>query len=130
MSELIRTVTFSPSTSDEATILTFILQGPRGAITLRINTHWTPTSCSNNAHFPEALSIDKHSPVPLYDGAGYCNSCPFLDGKPCFSDGSALCSREYLDTLITRGTDGLWPALGEWYDTLPLPPSLGAQGAD
>lgn len=41
--------------------------------------------------------------------------CEWLDGKPCYCDGSALRSEEYLKVLLTEGSDKIWSMLEEDY---------------
>lgn len=61
--------------------------------------------------------VDYHSPTPFYEFQTHptVDSCEWLDGKPCYSDGSALAGDELFQTLIEQGSDAVWAELGRRY---------------
>jgi len=43
------------------------------------------------------------------------DSCPYLDGKPCYYDGSTLAAERVFERLVREGDVGVWAALEEVY---------------
>lgn len=41
--------------------------------------------------------------------------CEYLNGKPCYYDGSSLNAEKYMDILISQGDEALWEALEKYY---------------
>jgi hypothetical protein len=66
---------------------------------------------------PSGADLGYHSPVPLRDdqrGTEPRPGCPYLDGRPCWNDGSATAGGELLEAFQACGPDGIWRHL-EWY---------------
>ena len=100
-----------------------------------------PKSISYKEHYPftfvqEPMPVDigYHSPTPLYEDqlpigqrpkydddfnqigvTGEPSPCEYLDGKPCYYDGSSLGSIPIWELLLKEGSDGVWKYLEEYY---------------
>lgn len=93
---------------------------------------------------PMAADLGYHSRVPLYDGqepmgsvnyklgtddtkeglerftsirteTGTFTPCPYLDGAPCYYDGSGLQAETVLTILIEKGGEAVWQYMEECY---------------
>jgi hypothetical protein len=65
---------------------------------------------------PLPADVGYHSPVPMYeDQEPITKECEYLDGKPCYYDGSGLRADEVFDILATEGSDGVWRELEAFY---------------
>jgi hypothetical protein len=65
---------------------------------------------------PMAADIGYHSYVPQYEGQEtITESCPYLNGKPCYYDGSSLQAEEYFEILVREGGEALWVKLEQTY---------------
>ncbi len=112
-------------------IIWFVLSGELGAVQFLLNTNWYLPHIQKEFIkearkkdevwleaflCPQPFELGYHSPVPLYDGQMIASdSCPYLDGKPCYLDGSELQARPVLDILIQEGDAGVWKYLEEFY---------------
>lgn len=66
---------------------------------------------------PMAANLGCHSPVPQYEGQeSLTKSCSYLDGRPCYYDGSIRNAEEVFDLLLKEGGDAVWKRLHEEYD--------------
>ena len=97
----------------------FLIKGEAGAVQFLLYTGFVP---SNDGHKrdknsgPLPADLGYHSPKPMYEGQStQTKSCEFLDGKPCYYDGSSLNADEAYKTLINAGEDDLWRFLEEYY---------------
>lgn len=65
---------------------------------------------------PLPADVGYHSPVPQYEGQTIISeSCPYLNGKPCYYEGSGLQAKKVFDILIEKGDAGVWEYLEEYY---------------
>lgn len=93
---------------------------------------------------PMAVDLGYHSKVPMYEGqepmgsvdtklsvdetkqgleayqfnrkeTGTFTPCPYLDGAPCYYDGSGLHAQKVLDMLIEKGGEAVWKYMEECY---------------
>lgn len=106
--------------------LCFVLKGPLGATQFIVYTDWflphvQEESSRRSFRFdriqPQVADVGYHSPKPMYDGQTVIHGeCPYLDGRPCYYDGSGLRADEWVrDILLPKGSDGVWAALEEDY---------------
>jgi hypothetical protein len=104
----------------------FLLKGPHGAVDFSLYTGWhLPSALEHLQRFPAhghgryapmGVQVAYHARTPQYEDHGVCQqSCEWLDGAPCYSDGSFIQGSEWMAKLIERGTDWLWPALEQEY---------------
>jgi hypothetical protein len=101
----------------------FLLRGPKGVAQFVMNAGWIPGEKGISPrladYFPSGSDLGYHAHVPQYDGAMEGRSeCPYLDGKPCFYDGSGLQAEPVLTDFIQRGEVAVWEALRERHDDL------------
>ena len=67
-------------------------------------------------YHPMPVDLGYHSPKPRYEGQTcVTESCKYLDGKPCYYDGSGLAAEKVYETLLREGSDGVWKKLEEYY---------------
>ena len=105
----------------------FILKGEKGAIHFSISTGWMPRIKRNLGYepthqsadvcvlFPMAEDISYHSRVKLDDYLTPRESCVWLDGDTCYSDGSILYAEEFMATFFNEGEKALWKKMKEYY---------------
>ena len=105
--------------------LRMVLKGPKGAVQFVLYTGWLPPKTRKEfeirqvkMHGPLPADIGYHSLVPQYDGQESRDDCPYLDGKPCYYDGSGLRANKVFDILTEKGTDGVWAYLEEEYKAI------------
>lgn len=101
----------------------FLLRGPNGAIQFVMTTGWVPGDRGVDptvAHlFPMGMDLGYHAHSPQRDDhVQDRRECPYLDGRPCFYDGSPLNAEPVLKAFITRGDVAVWEALREYHDSL------------
>lgn len=102
----------------------FVLKGDKGAVQFLMYTPWHLPSVDKSG-WPESLNepmaadLGYHSLMPRYDGQSVIQKeCPYLDGRPCYYDGSGLNAEPVMETLIAEGSDGVWKKLEEFYAEL------------
>ena len=67
-------------------------------------------------YHPQPADLGYHSPVPMYkDQTPTSDSCEYLDGKPCYYDGSGLNAKPVYDILLKEGSEGVWKYLEDYY---------------
>ena len=108
----------------------FLLGGEKGVVQFVLFTNWhLPNVTKEFVHKPVKDSIDLecrflpmpadlgfHSPTPMYEGQNICqDKCDYLDGKPCYYDGSGLNAIGIYNVLLEKGSDGIWKELEEYY---------------
>ena len=107
----------------------FVLKGKKGATQFLIYTNWflphvqkelyAKGSISTRLKFgrpePSGADIGYHSPKPMYRGQTKINNCPYLDGKPCYYDGSGLRADRFIPEFLAGGSDTVWKMLEEEY---------------
>lgn len=107
----------------------FVLTGDNGAITFTLYTNWhlphvakeQRDKCRNKPQYdfmfqPYGADISYHSYIPRYAGHTDSGPCNYLDGKPCYCDGSGLSARPICDMLIAEGSEAVWKELERWYN--------------
>ena len=107
----------------------FVLKGERGAVQFLVYTNWhlphVMQELAAKRHGADALlsfapmgaDVGYHSPSPQYEGQSLMSeSCDYLDGKPCYYDGSGLAAETLLSRLIAEGDEAVWSTLEARYD--------------
>lgn len=65
---------------------------------------------------PIPTDLGYHSRVPRYDDHKVIDqACPYLDGRPCYYDGSGLNAYRIYNVLLEEGSYGVWRALEAYY---------------
>lgn len=54
--------------------------------------------------------------IPTRVETGTFTPCEYLDGKPCYYDGSTLNAERIYDVLVAEGSAGVWRELRDYYD--------------
>lgn len=100
--------------------LRFQMIGLDGAVEFLLFTNWMLPQ--NADGLPDVLrrpmpaNLDFHSRKPFdYQAQEDSRECRLLGG-PCWSDGSALNAEPVYERLLREGDDGVWAALGEFYN--------------
>lgn len=113
--------------------LRFVLKGDKGAVQFVIYTNWMlPHVTQELLHkasgkelisryieftfLPMPADRGYHSPVPMYEGQSIVSdSCEYLDGKPCYYDGSGLTAEDIYKRLVAEGDSAVWEELESYY---------------
>ena len=112
--------------------LFFVLKGKKGAISLHLGTklylakqfrEWQIKGESYPFSNPsdecmDCWDVSYHSPKKRYKGQTVAsNKCEWLDGKPCFCDGSALRGRDdkVVENYLEKGDSWIWEYLEKIY---------------
>ena len=112
----------------------FVLKGELGAVQFLLFTNWMlpHVQVEHDKRFlsePDQLSIDclyhpmpadlgYHSFTPTYEGQiPISDSCEYLNGKPCYYDGSGLAAERVYQRLLREGSDGVWTELEDYYES-------------
>ncbi len=110
--------------------LKFVLKGEKGAVQFLINTNWHLPHVQDeldkrtiNTHHPHLLchplpaNVGYHSPVSLHNEHEIViDSCPYLDGKPCYYRFSMVQAKSLFEIMIAKGHEALWEELQKRYD--------------
>ena len=107
----------------------FWVRGPKGAISLRMCTHWfVPSEQQRSFDMyskypweprdlmqPDIVDVSYHAHAPAHDSDYATADCAYLGG-PCHSDGSALYGNEcFREGFLRGGSDWLFARLEEEY---------------
>jgi hypothetical protein len=111
--------------------LLMLLKGDKGCIQFMLSTNWmlphvqaeqdrkhlknTDKLVLECFYHPRPWDLGYHSYIPMYEGQTAINSCEWLDGKPCYYDGSSLEADRIYKVLLAEGDEGVWKALEEEY---------------
>ncbi len=98
----------------------FILTGDKGVVQFLLYTNWHLSHVLNELggayEAPMPADLGYHSPVPIREGQTLMtDSCEYLDGKPCYYDGSTTAADRLWDVLRERGDEGVWQELEGYY---------------
>ena len=96
----------------------WLLKNRFGAVQFMTMTGWYPVT-GNNLIGEKATvlpaDLGYHSLKPMYEGQDSRDDCPWLDGKPCYYDGSGLNARTPFMLLTTVGEEAVWKYLEEYH---------------
>ena len=102
-----------------------VLKGDKGAVQFVLYTNWqlphVAEEFSKRGYNREPMPVDVgyHSLSPLYEGQEICNhTCEYLNGKPCYYDGSGLQAERVYEILLKEGSEGVWKELESRYNEL------------
>jgi len=109
--------------------LRFVLKGPLGAVQFLLMTNWQlphvteeflkrprPDETSLRCFYlPMPADLGYHSPKSTYKGQKSMGPCEYLDGKPCYYDGSGLNAEPVYERMLKEGSEGVWKELEEYY---------------
>jgi hypothetical protein len=109
MAEL--TPRFSEPPNSQKDMLTVLLFGPKGTVQYKV---WT----TPYAGLDTFMAVDKgyHSPRPLFEGQEVIeNSCRYLEGLPCYYDGSGYGAELLTENYLYHGLEAFWAEMEEYY---------------
>jgi hypothetical protein len=103
--------------------LKMLVKGEKGAIQFVIYTNWMLPHVQKEFEGKDSLfflpmpaDVGYHAVSPQYEGqTTLTESCPYLDGKPCYYDGSGLRADKWFDVLVHKGSDEVWKMLEDEY---------------
>ena len=108
--------------------LRFVLKGPEGATQFVIYTNWLLKHNQKEAdarmdrEFPHLVchplpaDVGYHSPRPIYPEQTFVSkNCEYLDGQPCYYDGSSLQAETLYWQFVEHGEAVVWKELEERY---------------
>ena len=106
----------------------FYVVGDKGAVSFVLFTNWylpevqeemdknpLNPSISYFAHKPLPADLGYHSKTPMWEGQESMGECDFLDGAPCYYDGTSIGAADVFEILLRDGSDGIWKELEERY---------------
>ncbi len=96
-----------------------ILQGDNGAISFSFSTGmmlkktygwWKSKGLHLESNRPDHMGYDVsyHALTAQFEGQTSRDDCPWLNGKPCFCDGSAMRADEWMDVFVEKGDEAIW----------------------
>lgn len=110
------------------------LKGPAGAVTFMVFTNWMLSDLHGSGEYmtprrrqhgdslcaPMAAGFDHHSAYPLWPEYEDINNpsqehCDFLDGRPCWFDGSVLNAGSLMALLYMEGGEAVWQRMERQY---------------
>ena len=113
--------------------LKMILKGERGVVQFVLFTNWHLQHVMQEflnkpilnevdikcRFLPMPADLGYHSPVPIYEGqTTVTDNCKYLNGKPCYYDGSGLNAERIYKVLLEKGSDGAWKELEDFYNSV------------
>ncbi len=107
--------------------LCFVLKGSKGATQFLIFTNWLLPSLRDMQkkgwpmplREPMPADVGYHARVPQHEGQNsVTESCIYLDGAPCYYDGSGLQAQALFDEFVAKGEDVIWETLEAHYNAL------------
>ena len=146
MSELERRLTFYPSGPPSphantpmlpfpAMEIEFVVSGAHGAVAFRVDTGWVSNRDVPNRWPVETIGqpygkhLTSHRPAfgDMEEGEVYYPACP-IRGTACYSRSlnDPYGVREVFQTLVRRGSDGVWEILEAYY-RFALVPAKGGE---
>lgn len=110
----------------------WLLEGPKGVIQFIVFTNWHLPETQERLdrksagadlvtlralYHPQPAGIGYHSYVPLRDWQKEptTKSCKYLDGAPCYYDGSILRAESFFKLLVEKGHKAVWQKMEDYY---------------
>ncbi len=109
-----------------------VLKGDKGAVQFLLFTNWMLPHIYKEwkgtkyddltiecRYKPMAADLGYHSLSPIYEGqTTISDKCEYLDGKPCYYDGSGLNAEKVFDILVREGGEAVWKFLENYYNEI------------
>lgn len=91
----------------------FLLKGEKGTLQFVLATGWYRHTNEPGKPFPMFLWL--HTPTPQQEGQQACSGCPWLDGRPCYHDGSYIMADDVFQKLVYDGEEAMWSEMERFY---------------
>jgi hypothetical protein len=110
-----------------AVSIRFVLKGIEGAVQFLLLTDWYLPHVTEELKskpriddlHPMPADLDYHSRVARYEGQKLIDDkCVWLDGAPCYYDGSSLAADRVYQRLLVEGSEGVWAELEDYYHSV------------
>lgn len=102
----------------DGVMIRWLLKGDCGVVQFIIPTGWCAPNWADQVRLQYPYEVGYHSPKPLYeDQPLIAEECEYLDGAPCYYDGSSLLGREAFNLLVNEGEEAVWKYLEDYYDS-------------
>lgn len=113
--------------------LLMMLKGEKGVVQFKVFTNWQLPHVTEEqlnksvfdkmdircSFMPMPADVGYHSYTPMYEGQEpVTNSCEYLEGKPCYYDGSGLHAEEVFRAMLKEGDEGVWRELRDYYNMI------------
>jgi hypothetical protein len=102
--------------------LLMVLKGPLGAVHFVLFTNWHLPHVQEELEArgtamtrPTPADFGYHSITAQYEDQHCRGECEWLDGRPCYSDGSGLYAEKVYERLLREGDEGVWSELEAYY---------------
>lgn len=66
----------------------------------------------------EKRELPSFTRIPESNPTGTFTPCEYLDGKPCYYDGSSLNADRIYRVLLNKGSNGVWRELEDYYNEI------------
>ena len=109
----------------------FMVKGNKGVVQFVVQTDWFLPAVQDELKDsklpiniwgvrPDGIDVGYHSYAPLHEWQDSTTkeSCPYLDGHPCYYDGSGLRAVDWVPDFLSGGTAWLWPQLEGYYNAV------------
>lgn len=96
--------------------LIFLLHGEKATISFVVQTHWYLPQNRQYKHDAYGQGLAYHAFEQQHEGQSKRESCEWLDGKPCFSACSGLAAHKLFETLVAKGSGGVWAKMTVFYE--------------
>jgi hypothetical protein len=109
--EFRRLTEIDPWGKSERTEIVVLLFGPKGTVQFKV---WSTSYAGPDTY----MAVDKgyHSPRPLWEGQEIVeNHCKYLEGLPCYYDGTGSGAELLEKKYRLEGLDAFWAELEEFY---------------
>jgi hypothetical protein len=108
-------VKIEPMMGNHSGYLRMLLKGELGVVQFVLDTGFG-NKTKMKQFMPLAVDVGYHSYKKMYENQGIVhNSCPYLEGMPCYYDGSSIHGCEVYEILLEKGSDGVWDYLESYY---------------
>ena len=99
--------------------LVMVLKGKKGAVHFLLFTGWLlpENEKAGRTHWePLPVDVGYHALAPQWSGQEVGEGkCEYLDGRPCYCEGSGLAAQRMFEVLLREGSDGVWRELEVCY---------------
>lgn len=119
-----REIEFVPATDIWGVEIKFLLYGQKAVIQFVLRTNWhsneLPSGLERDGWLspnrPHAVDLGYHAYAPQHEyHEPITDNCEYLNGAPCYYDGSSLMAIDTLELLIIEGGEAVWKKMEQCY---------------